>query len=169
MALKSGLRGKQALFVKEYLKDRNATQAAIRAGYSKATAASMGSENLKKPEIRKAVAGATGQQFKRLEISADRVMQEIAGIAYTNIAGKDAPRVKTSDKVKSLEILAKHFKLMTDVHEVTGRDGGPQIVLHMPANGREAKEETKDGGEHTDGPALETTARDSGDESEPGF
>jgi len=43
---------KQKAFVEEYLIDLNATQAAIRAGYSPATAGSIGSENLKKPEIR---------------------------------------------------------------------------------------------------------------------
>lgn len=48
----NGLEPKQELFVTEYLKDRNATQAAIRAGYSKKTARQMGGENLTKPAIR---------------------------------------------------------------------------------------------------------------------
>jgi len=48
---KNGLTPKQRLFVAEYLKDFNATQAAMRAGYSKKTAYSIGQENLKKPEI----------------------------------------------------------------------------------------------------------------------
>ncbi len=47
------LRGKQQRFVDEYLIDRNATQAAIRAGYSAKTAYSIGEQNLKKLEVKK--------------------------------------------------------------------------------------------------------------------
>lgn len=49
------LKPKHRLFVAEYLKDHNATQAAIRAGYSEKSAASIGEELLRKPEIRDAV------------------------------------------------------------------------------------------------------------------
>lgn len=49
------LTGKQPKFVAEYVKDLNATQAAIRAGYSKKTSYSIGQENLKKPEIQLAI------------------------------------------------------------------------------------------------------------------
>ena len=48
----TGLKDKQLAFVVEYCKDKNATQAAIRAGYSAKTAASIGAENLRKPQIR---------------------------------------------------------------------------------------------------------------------
>ena len=50
------LTDKQALFVLEYLVDLNATQAAIRAGYSAQTARKIGSENLTKPDIMQAIA-----------------------------------------------------------------------------------------------------------------
>lgn len=50
-----GLTGKQAAFVREYVVDHNATQAAIRAGYSEKTSYSIGSENLRKPEIARAI------------------------------------------------------------------------------------------------------------------
>ncbi len=49
---------KAQLFVAEYLKDFNATQAALRAGYSKKTAYSIGQENLKKPEIQTAISNS---------------------------------------------------------------------------------------------------------------
>lgn len=49
-------------------------------------------------------------------------------------------KVKFADKVRALEMLAKYFKLLTDVSEVTGANGGPQVILTMPANGSEAKE-----------------------------
>ena len=53
---------KQAAFVAEYLVDLNATQAAIRAGYSAKTAGSVGAENLSKPEIAAAIAEAQSDQ-----------------------------------------------------------------------------------------------------------
>ena len=51
-----GLTARQQRFVDEYLVDLNATQAAIRAGYSKKTAKSVGHENLTKPDVKAAVA-----------------------------------------------------------------------------------------------------------------
>lgn len=60
----SKLTGKQQLFVDEYLKDMNATQAAILAGYSKKTAQQVGSENLLKPVIAKAI-GLAGEGYQR--------------------------------------------------------------------------------------------------------
>ena len=67
---------KQELFVYEYLIDLNATQAAIRAGYSRKTAYSIGFENLKKPEIAKAIQVAANERIKRTEIDADWVLHE---------------------------------------------------------------------------------------------
>jgi phage terminase small subunit len=62
---------KQHRFVAEYLKDLNATQAAIRAGYSPKTARAVGSENLTKPDIASAIAAAQTAQFERLALDAD--------------------------------------------------------------------------------------------------
>ncbi len=62
---------KQQRFVDEYLIDLNATQAAIRAGYSKKTARAVGSENLTKPDIRAAVAEAQQARSERTKIGAD--------------------------------------------------------------------------------------------------
>ena len=62
---------KQARFVEEYLVDLNATQAAIRAGYSESTARAIGHENLTKPDIQEAIAEARGKQQQRTEITAN--------------------------------------------------------------------------------------------------
>ena len=67
---------KQQRFVDEYLIDLNATQAAIRAGYSARTAAEQGSENLRKPHIADAIARARQEQQERTGITADRVLRE---------------------------------------------------------------------------------------------
>lgn len=73
---------KQKLFVKEYLIDLNATQAAIRAGYSEKTAYSTGQENLNKPEIKAAVDKALERRGNRTNITADRVLLEISRLAF---------------------------------------------------------------------------------------
>lgn len=78
----SELRGKQALFVAEYLVDLNATQAAIRAGYSAKTATEIGHENLRKPQIAAAIAAANAERSRRTGITADRVLEELAVIAF---------------------------------------------------------------------------------------
>lgn len=72
---------KQKCFVEEYLIDLNATQAAIRAGYSPDTAYSIGQENLKKPEIKMRIDRAMAERSKRTGISQDRVLRELARIA----------------------------------------------------------------------------------------
>lgn len=78
------LTAKQQRFVEEYLIDLNATQAAIRAGYSVESAGSIGSENLAKPEIRARVETAMAERSKRTGITADRVLQELGKIAFVN-------------------------------------------------------------------------------------
>lgn len=77
---------RQQRFVSEYLIDLNATQAAIRAGYSTKTAGSIGAENLTKPEIAAAVAEAQLKRAGRLEVTADRVLAELAKLGFANMA-----------------------------------------------------------------------------------
>lgn len=79
------LTAKQAQFVKEYLIDLNATQAAIRAGYSEKTAYAVGHENLRKPEIAAAIQSKMDGRSQRLEITSDRVLQEIARLGFADI------------------------------------------------------------------------------------
>lgn len=73
---------KQRQFVAEYLIDLNATQAAIRAGYSTNRADAMGHENLRKPEISQAVQAAMLARSERTEVTADRVLAEYAKLAF---------------------------------------------------------------------------------------
>lgn len=75
---------KQKRFVEEYLIDLNATQAAIRAGYSPESAYSIGSENLKKPEIRACIEKAMAERSKRTGVSQDRIIMELAKIGFLN-------------------------------------------------------------------------------------
>lgn len=72
--------------MEEYLIDLNATQAAIRAGYSPSTAYSIGNENLRKPEIKSEIDKAIAERSKRTGINADRILQELGKLGFVNIA-----------------------------------------------------------------------------------
>lgn len=85
---------KQKRFCEEYLIDLNATQAAIRAGYSPDTAKAIGCENLTKPDIRAHIDRAMAERSKRTGVNADRVIQELAKIAFVNAT--DAIDLKTA-------------------------------------------------------------------------
>lgn len=81
----SDLTDKQRLFVDEYLVDLNATQAAIRAGYSTDTARSIGSENLSKPDIQEFIAERMKDRENRTQITQDKVLKELAKLAFFDI------------------------------------------------------------------------------------
>ena len=74
------LNEKQKRFCQEYIIDLNATQAAIRAGYSQKTAYSMASENLRKPEIQKYIQELQEGIKKRNRISQDEIIQDLIEI-----------------------------------------------------------------------------------------
>ena len=77
---------KQKRFVEEYLIDLNATQAAIRAGYSAKTANEQGARLLVNVSIQKAISRAMTARSNRTNISQERVVNELAKIAFLNIA-----------------------------------------------------------------------------------
>ena len=141
---------KQSLFVREYLVDLNATQAAIRAGYSKKTAGVIGQENLSKPYIAIEIQKAMEERGKRTGITADRVIKEIERLALfdpadlidvnspSDIANlpEDIRRaitgwkwdaqgnfVITMVKQGALDMLGRHHKLFTDKTEISNPDG----------------------------------------------
>ena len=79
------LNPKQQRFVEEYLIDLNATQAAIRAGYSPKTDTAIASENLSKPSISAAIACAMAERSKRTGITQDRILEELAKVAFIKL------------------------------------------------------------------------------------
>jgi len=98
------LRPKQKKFCLEYLKDLNATQAAIRAGYSEKTAGEMGSENLKKPHIAEHIAELQRKISEKSEISIQNMIKYIKEVA-------DEAR-ETGDfgnTLKGVDMLMKHL------------------------------------------------------------
>lgn len=79
------LTAKQQAFVLEYLIDLNASQAAIRAGYSKRTAGQIGDENLKKPQIAQAIREAMNSRNERVKINADYVLNRLVEIDQLDV------------------------------------------------------------------------------------
>lgn len=78
------LTDKQQAFVNEYMIDFNGTQAAIRAGFNPKSARTTASDMLAKPNIAAAVARARAKQDRRTGITADRVLQELARLAFVD-------------------------------------------------------------------------------------
>jgi len=74
------LTDKQEMFCREYLIDLNATQAAIRAGYSEKTANRTGSENLSKPDVAQRIINLKSARNERVEIKADYVLHRLVEI-----------------------------------------------------------------------------------------
>jgi phage terminase small subunit len=118
------LRPKQQRFVEEYLIDLNATQAAIRAGYSPRTAGSIGDENLKKPEIAKAIEAALASRSARTAVTADDVVKGL--LAEARLKGKGASH---SARVQAWGLLARHLGMLTDHVKVSGPAPRPLAAL----------------------------------------
>lgn len=97
---------KQKMFCHEYMVDRNATQAAIRAGYSPKTAKSQGQRLLTKVDIKKYIDEHTEEQYERAGISADDVLNELVSIAMV-----DGVEITGKQKIKALELLGRHLGL----------------------------------------------------------
>ncbi len=80
------MRSKHQRFVAEYLIDLNATQAAVRAGYSPHSAGKQGSSLLRRPDVAEAVAAGKAALVDRATVTAERVLQAYAEIAFANMA-----------------------------------------------------------------------------------
>jgi phage terminase small subunit len=129
---KKKLNPKQQRFVEEYLIDLNATQAAIRAGYSKKRASEYGYQLLQKTTVSDAIQLAMANRSKRTEIEADRVIKELVLIAFSNICnyvdfGPQGAKLKDLSEIPDESARAiKHVK-----QSFTSDNGGPfNIKMH---------------------------------------
>jgi phage terminase small subunit len=112
---KGKLSPKQALFVQEYLVDLNATQAAIRAGYSAKTANEQGSRLLVNVSISEAIHKAQQNRAKRIARTADDVLGDILRI------GRKAEEVgEFGPALKAAELEGKHLGIFTDKLDHSG-------------------------------------------------
>ncbi len=102
------LTAKQKIFVQEYLVDLNATQAAIRAGYSPKTANRTASENLSKPDIQAAIHKSMQKREKRVEVNQDYVISKLFEITEKEASDMPESDLKYGNKIKAIELLGKH-------------------------------------------------------------
>lgn len=126
------LTAKQQRFCDEYLIDLNATQAAIRAGYSKKTAYSIGVENLKKPELKKYIEDRMAEKDKELIATGDEVLKYLTSVmrgkSSSSVLARDemgADRViekppDEKERTKAAELLGKAHMLFTDKVDMGG-------------------------------------------------
>lgn len=124
---------KQERFVQEYLIDLNASQAAVRAGYSTKTAGSQAFDLLKKPEIQDAIAALQQERGKRTTITADRVLEELGRIAFFDL--RTLYREDGSLKaMNELDDAAAAVLAGVDVVETKGNAevGGEDGLRHIP-------------------------------------
>lgn len=98
----STLNPKQARFVAEYLIDLSATQAAIRAGYSKRTAGSQAFDLLKKPEIQAAIAKSMAERSERTRITQDNVLDEVSAMTLYDAGEIGRYDIKKPEDVQKL-------------------------------------------------------------------
>ncbi len=109
------LTAKQQTFCEEYLTDLNATQAAIRAGYSESTAKSIGCENLTKPDVAEAIQKLMAERSQSTGITNDWVLKGIKDLTDKLI---DSEEPKAA--YKGFELAGRHLKLFTDKVELGG-------------------------------------------------
>ena len=102
------------MFCEEYLIDLNATQAAIRAGYSKKTASVTACENLTKPNVQEYLQELQAARSERTEITADYVLNTIKETVEECRAENDR-----SNALRGCELLGRHLKLFTDKLDVS--------------------------------------------------
>ena len=116
---------KQKRFCDEYLIDLNATQAAIRAGYSKKTAQAIGTENLTKPLLKEYIENCMAEKESELIAGQDEVLQYLTAVMRgedkeekltTNVLGEieTIETVVQSNRLKAAELLGKRYALFTD-------------------------------------------------------
>lgn len=132
---------KQKVFCDEYLISLNAKDAAIKAGYSKASAKLIGCENLTKPYIKEYIEKKMKEREERTEITQDMVLQELATFGFANIkdfveegvSGKDFLVFKNIDKISDDKARAiESIKLVSNL-----RGGSLEFKLHSKSRGLE--------------------------------
>ena len=110
---------KQQRFVDEYIIDLNATQSAIRAGYSPKTAEQQGFQLLKKTSVSEAIEQAQQERQKRTLVTQDDVIRGLLTEAEWQGEGSSH-----SARVSAWAHLGKHLNMFTDKIEHTGPNGG---------------------------------------------
>ena len=126
----SDLTDKQKLFVSEYLVDLNASRAAERAGYSKDSAGEIGYQLLQKTSISRAISKAFKRREKRTQVDADRVIKELARIAFASIGDLVKWNADTVSLVDSEDLSDDDKAAVTEIVR-TETPNGPNLKIKL--------------------------------------
>lgn len=123
---------KQKAFCDYYIETLNATEAAVRAGYSKKTARGTGCENLTKPNIKSYIELRLQELKSKRTADAEEVMEYLTSVMRGEI--KDAFDLDPSlaDRTKAAELLGKRYRLFVDKQEVEMKGEPVQIINDIP-------------------------------------
>lgn len=116
------LTAKQKRFCEEYVVSRDATAAALSAGYSEKTADVIGSQNLRKLKVQEYINELQSEQVERLQISSDELTEFFRGRMNDKLA-------KDSDRIKAAENLAKRIGYYEEDNQQRQPVVSPQIIL----------------------------------------
>lgn len=121
-ALKLALSPRMRTFCREYIKDFNASAAAVRAGYSGNHVEQQASLLLKNPGVAMLIDDLQmTKEDKIISVNPEYVIKEVVSVVTKE-------GVRDGDKLRALELLARHLGMLTDKTEITGKDGGAIAV-----------------------------------------
>jgi len=128
---------REVLFCEQYVIDLNATQAAVRAGYSEKTAQEQGSRLLSRVIVANEIQRLMDKRAKKTNITAEYVLNTILktidecreGVpVYTKLGDIAGYKPDHANALKGCELLGKHLKLFTDKIDLGGQDGNPLLT-----------------------------------------
>ena len=128
------LKPKELKFAEEWLKTTNATQSAIKAGYSERTAYSAGSRLLKKVDVKQYIDERLAEMKENSIADTDEVMQFLSSTMRGDIPDQFGLDPALNDRLKAAELLGKRYKMFTDKQEISGADGEPIKVIFSNMN-----------------------------------
>ena len=127
----NGLTPKQAEFVRQYMLDLNASQAAIRAGYSKNRANQTGYKLLTNGDIQQALTLAIRERVRRTEIKADAVLEELRRVAFSSMAEFATWGPAGVKLIDSEKLTDEQGAMVAEISQtVTKHGGSKRIKLH---------------------------------------
>jgi phage terminase small subunit len=128
------LKPKELIFAEEWLKTTNATQSAIKAGYSARTAYSAGNRLLKKVDVRQYIDERLAEMKESSIADTNEVMQFLSSTMRGDIPDQFGLDPALNDRIKAAELLGKRYKMFTDKQEISGADGEPIKVVFSNMN-----------------------------------
>ena len=119
---------RQKAFCEYYIETLNATESAIKAGYSEKTAYSIGSENLSKPELKEYIEKRLNDAHNKRVASADEILEYFTSVMRGEVKDQLGLETPVKDRNKAGELLAKRHALFIDQTKVT-HDGNLGVTI----------------------------------------